>query len=193
MALSRTIKEVDRRRKEPSPNPPTTNKARVALSMLLSVIFVLALSTSRSDLVKSAAIWLLYVVVAGGVIAIKPTESIKRVLLYASAPTAVFVAAASFLTWFAWILKMTPFCISCSGEWSFDDYQSLKRRTVIYLALAAPTLVGIAVGAYARAALLDTYATTKKVTVAELKGLQKKITIVLSILGLVGACLLANK
>jgi hypothetical protein len=166
-------------------------RARVALSALLSIVFFILLTSHPDDLVRSSAIWLLYVVVAGGVIEVGPDETLKRVVLLASVPTLIFFVTASFLTWLALFVETISICVTCGN--SPMNYSQFGHQMLVYLAVTPPTLIGIVLGSYARTSLLNIYSKSRRVKLAELRSVQKKVTVVLSIVGLVGGWLLAAK
>jgi hypothetical protein len=168
---------------------PKIKRAQIAVSVFLSFLAFIALAAHPNDLARSALIWLVYVVVAGGVIVVNPGESLSRVARYAVAPTLSFLLTASFLTWLGLYAETTGLCASC-GSTPLDSVQ-LRKDILIYLAITPPTFVGILLGSYARTALLNLYIKSRRVTVTELRALQKKIAIVLSIAGLLAGYLLA--
>jgi hypothetical protein len=165
-------------------------RAQLALSALMSIFFLIPLIAHHDSSLKSMGIWLVYVVIAGAVIIISPQEPVARVLRYALVPTLTFLIGASFITWLGLFAETISICATCGA--GPMDYGQLGKRLMVYLVIAPPTLVGITLGSYARVSLLDIYAKSRRVTVADLRGLQRKITLILSILGLVGAWVLAR-
>lgn len=87
--------------------------------------------------------------------------------------------------------NQAAFCASCGG--GEMDYDRLRHQILVYTAVALPTLLGIALGCYARTSISNFHARFRRVQLSDLQGLQNKIQVVIAIIGLVGAFLLATK
>lgn len=168
------------------------SKSEVALSGLLSILFLIALFASADRPLKSVAIWLLYIVVAGGVISVGAEASMGRVFKYALIPAATLFVAASFITLFTVYAFGGGICASCEGSGSMD-YAALGKILLVYAAIFPPTVIGLMLGSYARTSLFGAYTKFARVKAADLRALRTKINIIISILSLLGTWLLTAK
>jgi hypothetical protein len=173
-----------------SDGAPTITKSQIAMSSLFSIAVAIPLIANSDHLLKSFAVWLLYTVVAGGVLAADANMPLWSVTRCALIPATTFFVTLTFITWLG-LVTLAGICASCGSEPT--NYVELLGLAGIYLAISIPTLVGLVFGAYGRNTLESSYVRFRKIRVSELKSLRTKINIVISIVSIVGVWLLSTR
>jgi TIR domain len=195
--LSSSLSEIrDRFRGQPSPVPARIGPlgdspgesppvGGIAFACLLSVVIVVGLIASSSDILRSVLIWVIYVTVCGFVI-YAPSASLSRVAVYASFPAAAFLLTGSFLYLLGEVVG--HYFPSMSGGAGGPEGFTLHLATKvgILFVIAILTVLGVIAGIYARLELLYTLWKLNSLKTHDLKELNAKLTffsaIVLSLL-----------
>jgi hypothetical protein len=162
----------------------------IAVSVLLAIVFVIALAARGNDMGSAAIVWFAFVLVCGLVIDTPSGTPVRSVLAYSLWPAGTFLLASTSLLVLAWVLEQS---FVVSGNGSIRSPQEVAKYGAIYAVLAMLAVPAIAAACIGRNKLLEGFVTLANVKPASLRRLKTNLNIALSIIGIVAAAILGAR
>ncbi|GAB4191796.1 MAG: hypothetical protein Tsb002_20910 [Wenzhouxiangellaceae bacterium] len=166
------------------------NNARygaVAFCSILSIVCVVALIASSSDIKVSILIWVLYIMICGLIIDTEPGQSFSNIYRYSIAPSLALLATGVFVAIVTALIYEAFECISCGGG-SFNG--DLMDLLLLYASIALLTTFAITTACLARTQVVQIIGHAIALDNEKLLKLKKTVNIVLSIILILGAAIL---